>query len=248
MTSTRLPGKVLKEFGDGKPMLQVLIERLRASRHLDEIVVATTSNAADDPIVGLCESLGVSFFRGSEDDVLGRVVGAVASVHGDIIVEVTGDCPLLDPLVVDYVVDAYLENYPTFEYVCNTGLGDLAQHTIPLGMDVQVFAFNDLKRISTVTADPDDREHVSLFFYRDGGRNNYRLLNVPIPEQWRRAYPVRLTVDTAEDLAALRKIYEALHATKTIFTLADILNFCDAHHEIVEINSNVKQNRPAGFK
>jgi len=248
MTSKRLPGKVLKEFCDGKPMLQVLIERLGASRHVNEIVVATTTNVADEPIVSLCQRMGVSFFRGSEDDVLGRVVGAVASVHGDIIVEVTGDCPLLDPLVVDYVVDSYLQNYPKFDYVCNTGLGDLAQHAIPLGMDVQVFTYKDLERISTRTDDPDDREHVSLFFYRDGGRNQYSLLNVPIPGQWRKDYPVRLTVDTAEDFLVIQKIYESLHARKKFFTLEDILNFCDEHREIVEINSNVKQNRPAGFK
>lgn len=247
MTSKRLPGKVLKEFCDGKPMLQVLIERLRASRYLADIVVATTNNTTDDPIVRLCEGMGVSYFRGSEEDVLGRVIGAVASVAGDIIVEVTGDCPVLDPVVVDYVIESYLSNYPKFDYVCNTGLGDLEQHAIPLGMDVQVFTYQDLARIGSLSTDPDDREHVSLYFYRDGGCNHYSLLNVPIPERWRRGYPVRLTVDTAEDYLVVQKIYESLHASN-VFTLEEILNFCDTHPEIVAMNANVKQNRPAGFK
>lgn len=246
MTSTRLPGKVLKTVGHGKPLLKLLIERLRQSDYVDEIVVATTLNSSDDPVEELCRQSGVAFSRGSEEDVLGRVVGAVESVAGDIVVEITGDCPFMDPNVVDYVTEHFLKNYPKYDYVCNTGLGDLRNHIIPLGMDVQVFRFEDLKKIAQITDDPDDREHVSLYFYRDQ-KETYSLLNVEIPTRWRRDYPVRLTVDTAEDYLFIKTLYDYLTSEKDNFTLEDILKFCDSHPEIVEINSHVEQNKPAGF-
>ena len=102
MTSSRLPGKVLM-LADGKPLLQHMIERIQKSKLVDEIVVATTVNASDMPIVHLCEQLGIKAFRGSEDDVLQRVLDAQASVNSDVIVELTGDCPLIDPEVIDLV-------------------------------------------------------------------------------------------------------------------------------------------------
>ncbi|MCK5232519.1 MAG: glycosyltransferase family protein [Desulfobulbaceae bacterium] len=247
MTSTRLPGKVLKTVGDGKSLLQILIERLQRSLYIDEIVVATTTNDTDNPIEDLCRQIGVAVFRGSENDVLSRVVGAVASIKGDIIIEITGDCPLMDPLVVDYVVEAFFEHYPRYDYVCNTGLGNLHHHVVPIGMDVQVFSYKDLYKISNITTDPDDREHVSLFFYRDG-KKKYSLLNVDIPGKWQRDYSVRLTVDTGEDFQAVSAIYDHLVKLKDDFSLEEILNFCDAHPEITGVNNHVKQKKPPGFK
>ena len=104
MTSSRLPGKVLMEI-NGKPVLEILIDRLKRSKYINEIVIATSSNDADDRIEELGKELNVAVFRGSEDDVLGRVVGAVETLKGDIIVEITGDCPLMDPEVMDSVIE-----------------------------------------------------------------------------------------------------------------------------------------------
>ena len=106
MTSTRLPGKVLLPLA-GKPALERLVERLKRSLYIDEIVVATTTNQTDEPIVELCESLGVKYFRGSELDVLKRVLGAAESVRADIIVEITGDCPLMDWRIVDRGIEEF---------------------------------------------------------------------------------------------------------------------------------------------
>ena len=245
MTSSRLPGKVLKPVL-GEPFLKVLVERLKRSRYLDAIVIATTINPTDEPIARLARQLGVSVFRGSEEDVLGRVVGAVESVGGDIIVEITGDCPLMDPRVVDHVLENYIRDFPKYDYVCNTGAGDKSLREIPIGMDVQVFSFNDLKKIAAVTKDPEDREHVSLYFYRTG-KARYSIKNVSIPSEWKREYPVRLTLDAPEDYQFLQTIYERLVERSAYFTLEDILTLCDQAPDILRINSLVVQRRPTGI-
>lgn len=244
MTSSRLPGKVLLPIGK-KPALQVLVERLRRVKQIDEIVIATTVNKTDDAIEDLGKRLGVSVFRGSEEDVLGRVVGAVDSVKGDIIVEITGDCPLMDPKVVEYMIDCYVNE--KYDYVTNNGAGDSTVREIPIGMDVQVFSYKNLKQIADSTTDPEDREHVSLYFYR-GGRNIFKIKNAEIRDSWKRKYPVRLTLDTQEDLELIRMIHDTLVVKSEFFGLDDILTLCDKQPDILEINSAVKQKRPTGTR
>jgi spore coat polysaccharide biosynthesis protein SpsF (cytidylyltransferase family) len=239
MGSSRLPGKVLMELG-GKPVLQVLAERLSLSKYIDEIIIATTINPGDDKIAEFGKEMNIHVFRGSEEDVLGRVVGAVESVKGEIIVEITGDCPLMDPGVVDSVLDEYFNNYPEYDYVTNIGYIKDHIREIPLGMDVRVFTFKDLKHISGITDDPEDREHVSLYFFRTG-KDKYKLFNVSIPEKWKRDYNPRLCLDTKEDYEVIKKIYESLIKEKKDFNLEDILNFTDKNRDIVRINSEVKQ-------
>ena len=239
MSSSRLPGKVLMEAG-GKSMLQILIERLSRSKYIDEIIIATTESKADDSIEELCKLLNIYVFRGSEDDVLGRVVGAVESVNGDVIVEITGDCPLMDPEVADDVIEMFVNNYPKYDYVTNIGYVGDEKREIPVGMDVRVFTFKDLKHISGITNDSEDREHVSLYFFR-GGKDKYKLCNVKIPAKWKRDYNPRLTLDTEEDFEFIKKIYCDLTETKTDFNLEDILNYLDANRELLSINSDILQ-------
>ncbi|MBS1517239.1 MAG: glycosyltransferase family protein [Bacteroidetes bacterium] len=239
MTSSRLPGKVLMEI-NGKPVLQLLTERLKKSDYIDEIVIATTSNASDDKVEELGKKLNVSVFRGSEDDVLGRVVGAVESVKGDIIIEITGDCPLMDPKVIDMVTGEFLERYPEYDYVTNIGYVNNEIREIPIGMDVRVFTYSDLKHISQITDDPEDREHVSLYFFRTG-KDKYKLLNIKTPPEWKREYSVRLALDTKEDLEFIRKIHGELSKVSEDFGLTEILNLLDSNRHLLEINSEVKQ-------
>ena len=224
----------------GKPVLQILIERLSKSKYIDEIIIASTTNSLDDKIEALGNRLNIKTYRGSEDDVLGRVVGAVESVRGDIIVEITGDCPLMDADVVDNVIEEYMENYPRYDYVTNIGYVHDQVREIPLGMDVRVFTFKDLKEISEITNDPEDREHVSLYFFRTG-KDKYKLHNVKVPEKWKRSYNPRLCLDTSEDLEVIKIIYVAMFRQKEDFGLEDILNFLDNNREAAEINSGVIQ-------
>lgn len=241
MSSSRLPGKVLKLI-EGKPALQILTERLSKSKLIDEIIFAATENPLDDELEDFGKQIGIFTYRGSEDDVLGRVVNAVESVRGDIIVEITGDCPLIDSGVVDYVISNYANNFPRYDYVTNIGYVGNEKREIPIGMDVRVFSFKDLKHISEITNDPEDREHVSLYFFRTG-KEKYRLFNVDTPDKWKRSYNPRLCLDTAEDLELIKKIFTALMKKNgdCSFSLEEILNFLDNHRELLEINSGVVQ-------
>jgi spore coat polysaccharide biosynthesis protein SpsF len=232
MSSTRLPGKVLRPIL-GKPMLELLVERLERARQLDHIVIATTTNPGDRAIAELCRHLGIGCFRGSEDDVLDRVLRAAQHAQADVIVEITGDCPLIDPDIVDELVDVFKNN--GFDYVSNN-----RERTYPLGLDTQVFPTKVLEEVARLTQDPVDHEHVSLYIYEHPER--FRLHNVPgdLPERYR---DIRLTVDTAEDLALIAQIYESLYPAKPAFTLRDVLALFDGKPELREVNRAIQQKR-----
>lgn len=213
MTSTRLPGKVLMESA-GKPMLELMVERLHRVPRLDGIIIATTTNAADDPVAALADRLGVGCYRGSEHDVLSRVLEAARTNDVDIIVQTTGDCPLIDPKIVSAVIDTYLDG--NADYVSNA----LAPRSFPVGMDTQVFASDVLADVASRTDDPDDREHVSLFIYNNP--ELYRIKSVRAPAAYC-APEIRLTLDTPEDLTLIRDVFERLYYKDPAFGLADIL-------------------------
>ena len=141
MSSTRLPGKVLKTV-IGKTLLEYQIERLRRVKSADRIVIATTDKQAEQPIVDLCDQLGISCFRGSETDVLARYYGAAAAHNADVVVRITSDCPLIDPAVVDRVIRFYQEHRSDYDYATNTLEPEL---TYPRGMDTEIFSFQSLK-------------------------------------------------------------------------------------------------------
>lgn len=228
MTSTRLPGKVLADLG-GAPALAVLVDRLAMVPELDNIVIATTANATDDPIEALARRLGVGMWRGSEEDVLQRVLDAAIAHDVDVIVEVTGDCPLSDPAIVGKVIRHYRDN--GVDYVSN-----VLKRTYPIGMDVQVFSTAVLTDVARRTADPVDHEHVSLFIYRHP--EIYSLANVEAPPGEARP-DLRLTLDTPEDLELLRRVHRALQPGGAGYPLSRMLEFLDAHDEVGRINAHV---------
>jgi spore coat polysaccharide biosynthesis protein SpsF len=231
MTSSRLPGKVLLEAA-GKPLLAHMIERLRRARTLDAIVIATTEEASSDPIVALAEELGVGCFRGSEDDVLGRVLGAARAHAAELIVETTGDCPLIDPGVVDLIVERFRDG--GVDYCSNT-----LERTYPRGMDVQAFPFAVLEEVDRLTDDPADREHVSLYIYEHPERYELRSVRSERPETGE----LRLTVDTPDDLALIRAVFDELYPKDPAFGLDDILALLDARPDLAELNRHVEQKR-----
>lgn len=153
MTSTRLPGKVLMKVGKIS-FLEILLKRLQRVKKIDDIIIATTTNTFDDPIIELAKVLNIGYFRGLEEDVLSRVLSATKEYKTDIIVEITGDCPLIDPEIVSQVIDLYLIN--DCDYVCN-----IEPVTFPIGMDVQVFSTELLDIYDKEGKTPEDREHVS---------------------------------------------------------------------------------------
>lgn len=228
MRSSRLPGKVLLP-AVGKPMLELLIERLRQARRIDAIVVATTENPADDALEELARRLGVGCFRGSEEDVLDRVLRAAQSVQADAIVEITGDCPLIDPEVVDQLVSVY--GTKRYDYVAN-----FLKRTYPAGLDNQVFGTALLAEVARLTQDPADREHVSLYIYEHPER--YKLYNVEsgLPEKY---WDLRLTLDTPEDYQLIATIYEELYPKNPAFRLGDVLCLFDRRPELASLNAQI---------
>jgi spore coat polysaccharide biosynthesis protein SpsF len=229
MTSSRLPGKVLLPAA-GKPLLEHMIERLRRVEQLDEIVIATTEDASSEPLQALASRLGVGCFRGSEDDVLARVLGAAQAYDAELIVETTGDCPLIDPATVDLVISRFHE--AGVDYCANN-----LERTYPRGMDAQAFPTAVLAEVDTRTDDPSDREHVSLYIYEHPERYKLHSVTSDRPETG----ALRLTVDTPEDYELVKTVFEALYPAKPDFSLQDILALFDARPELADVNRHVEQ-------
>lgn len=228
MTSTRLPGKVMLPLA-GEPLLMRQVERLRRVRSVDGIVVATTLNATDEPLVALCSELGLPCFRGSEHDVLSRFAGAALRHQVDVVVRVTSDCPLIDPALIDLVVDAY--SGTGSDYVSN-----MMPPTWPYGMAVEVFSSGALHEACAEATAPAEREHVTPFIYWRPER--YRLRNVESPVNLGHH---RWTVDTPEDYELVRLLFEQLYPRSPEFSMQDVLSLIDAHPHWFRINQHVQQ-------
>lgn len=233
MSATRLPGKVLMPLA-GKPALERLIERMKRSRYLDEIVVATTMNDSDDPIVDSAKRLGVKYFRGSENDVLSRVLNAAKSADGDIIVEITGDCPLTDWRLIDRGIEEFFSG--DYDYAANT-----IKRSYPDGFDVEVFPVSVLDRVGKMTDDPIDRVHVSYYIYNHP--EIFRLLNW-MPEKECYWPDLRVTLDEKADYELLNAIFEALLPVNEDFSVRDVVNLLRNNPQMLEINKYVKTKNP----
>lgn len=229
MGSTRLPGKVLLDLA-GEPMLARVVNRTRRARTLDEVVVATTVQPLDDAIVRLCAERRWLCFRGSEDDVLDRYYRAAVAYKADVIVRITSDCPLIEPEIVDQVVREFLNLQPEVDYACNV----LPRRTFPRGLDTEVMRFDVLERAWREDRNPAWREHVTPYIWR-----NPELFRIHgITNEMDYSY-MRWTVDTLEDLAFVRCIYE--HFGHDRFSWREVLVVLDEHPEWLQINQHVQQ-------
>jgi spore coat polysaccharide biosynthesis protein SpsF len=228
MTSSRLPGKVLMKAG-GKPLLQILVERLQQAAGVDEVVVATTTNATDDPIVALADHLKVGSFRGSEHDVLARVCGALKAARADICVEITGDSPLVDPRIVEEVLAAYHATASQHPYVSNSD----PHRSVPVGLDVQVMSASALQALADQTNDPADREHVSYGFYRPEAGNKWSPRYVQ-HESARGGENLLVTLDYLEDYTLIRAIHEALSPATPLYLAPQIIQWIHDNPELHE--------------
>jgi spore coat polysaccharide biosynthesis protein SpsF len=232
MTSTRLPGKVLREVL-GKPLLAYQLERMRRARSLARIVIATTTNATDDPIAAFCAREGCDVVRGPEDDVLARYAQAVQAFPAATVVRMTSDCPLMEPALIDQAVARFAQ--AGCDYLSN-----MLQPTWPYGLAVEVFTRESLLAAAAEARDPREREHVTPFLYWRPERFRLESLTTSpdlSSERW--------TVDTAEDFELVRRILEALYPQRPAFGTADVLALLDAHPDWRKINAHVAQ-RSAG--
>lgn len=227
MGSTRLPGKALKDI-HGRSMLARVVRRAGRSALIDKLVVATTEKKTDDVIVSECDSLGISCFRGSEDDVLDRYYQAARAFSADSIVRITSDCPLIDPEIIDRVVQAFLDNGP--DYASNT-----IESTYPRGLDVEVFTFDALKKAWRDASADFQHVHVTPYIYQHPGQ--FRILPVSGEENWSN---YRWTVDTREDLTLVRAVYEKIDRDD-YFSWRDVLELFRKEPNLAELNRHIRQ-------
>ena len=230
MTSTRLPGKVLLPAG-GQPMLKHLVDRLRQVSSLQAIVLATTVNCTDDCLEGFAQKEDIACFRGSEEDVMGRVIGAADSVQADIVVEITGDCPVIDPLIVEQTIQMFRHN--SCEYASNSLF-----RSYPDGMDTQVFALETLKRSAALTNEPLDREHVTLHICNHPDLFRHVILVAPPDLYWP---GLGLTLDEQDDYELLKNLIEYFGPSKPYFSCGEIIGLLRTRPEWVAINQGVRR-------
>jgi len=233
MTSSRLPGKVLMPIL-GRPSLELMIERVKNSRYIDEIVIATTTNEKDDAIEKLGNFLGVKVYRGSENDVLVRVLGAAESVNSDLLVKLTGDCPLIDPIIIDQTITAHLSG--DYDYTSNL----LNERTFAIGLDTEVLPIETLRKVEKLTSEPIDRTHVTCYIYHNP--QHFKLHGI-VANAHTQSGDLRITLDTKEDYDLISKVYETLYPINKIFDAKDIISLLRANSELKNINAHVKQKK-----
>ena len=252
MASTRLPGKVLLDLA-GKPMLVRVVERLGQSKMIDSILVATTREPSDDPIEELCSQQGYKCYRGSLNDVLDRFYQGACQEKADVIVRITADCPVLDPVLVDETIRAFLgkDSAPkNLDFAANR-LPPPLQRTYPIGLDTEVCSFAALEKAWQEADKAYHREHVMPFLY-EGIQPVQSLVKKDAPGYWelfvsQRGFRIlllnykqdygsyRWTVDTPADLLLLQRIFEYF-GDRNEFSWVDVLEFVNQNPEISQIN------------
>ena len=224
MTSTRFPGKVLAPLL-GEPMIRRQLERVSRSAKIDELIVATSTDPSDDPLVEVLRSAGYTVFRGSLDDVLARFIGAIdafesaTGLHADVVVRLTADCPLASPQVIDDVIRTF--ESAEFDYLSNT-----MTPTYPDGLDAEVVRARVLREVASIAIDPPEREHVTLGVYR---RDAIYAIGNHADE--RNNSDMRWTVDTPEDFSFVSQVYEELYPSNPNFEYDDVLNYLRKYPE-----------------
>ena len=226
MGSERLPGKVLLDI-EGQTMLERVVRRIQRSSSIDDVVIATTDRPADVVVAGEAEKIGVKVVRGDEDDVLDRFRQAAIESGAATIVRVSADSPLVDPEVIDMVVDAFLSH--DVDYASNK-----LEPSFPLGLDVEAFSRDALESAWQDAAEPYERSHVTVRMYSSA--SSMRLLPVtttPDRHGW------RWTVDTAEDLEFARQVFRRMGGGND-FSWRDVVSLIEANPELAAINSHLR--------
>jgi spore coat polysaccharide biosynthesis protein SpsF len=227
--SKRLPDKIMKPLS-GKPILWHVVERVSYSKLIDGVVVATTTNRIDDIVDELCKKNNFSLFRGSEDDVLDRYYQCAKEYNIKNIVRITADCPLIDPNVIDIVIQYFLDN--KFDYVSNR-----IEPTYPDGLDVEVFSYETLEKTWKETTLPSDREHVTT--YIENHPERFKISNVK--QNIDLSY-LRWTVDYKKDLEVVKEIYKKLYSKKHMFLMEDVLQLLEKRPKLNKINAGIQRN------
>jgi spore coat polysaccharide biosynthesis protein SpsF len=227
MGSTRLPGKVLLDLG-GQTMLARVVRRAQRALLLNEVTVACSTLPQDNVIVKECEALGVRCFRGSDSDVLDRFHGAAATFKPDAVVRITSDCPLIEPEIIDKVIDAFLRSGA--DYASNT-----IDRSYPRGLDTEICKTSCLDRAWQEAHEPHQRVHVTPYLYE----MPHLFKNVQVRGETD-LNELRWTVDTGEDYEFVSAIYSSF-GNRDDFTWRDVLALLEAQPQLAAINQHIRQ-------
>lgn len=228
--STRLPGKIFKEIC-GKPMLWHVINRLSYSVQIDKIVIATTTASEDDSTEKFCIENRIEFFRGSVENVLSRYYESALQSGADIIIRVTSDCPMIDPAIIDKMLEQFISSGQAIDYMSN-----VVERTFPRGLDTEIMTFDTLSEAVNGAVSAFDREHVTPYIYNNPDR--FKIANFKNEKDYSR---YRLTVDTIEDFNLITRIYNELYIPAKLFLLDDIIDLMNRKPELNKINVHIKQ-------
>jgi spore coat polysaccharide biosynthesis protein SpsF len=225
MGSKRLPKKALKRIA-GRTLIEWIKYRLSFCQEVDQIVLSTADNKVNDPLAKLAESIGLEYFRGSEMDLVQRIHGTAEKFSADTIIRITGDCPLVDPELVDKMVRIYRQKFPDIDYVAN-----ILPPTFPDGMDIEIISRKTLNKLDREVRDSLYREWITTTIMENP--QNFKIYNFTNKDNL--SY-LRLTVDYPEDFELAKIIFTKLHKEGKIFTLKDILDLFKKEPELVKIN------------
>lgn len=223
MGSSRLPGKVMKEIC-GKPMIEILLERLSLSKKLDEIVLAVSDQPENILLLDYVSQLGFKVFQGSEENVLERYFQAAAALKPRNIVRITADCPLIDPFLVDLVVEDFEKK--NVDYLSN-----IYPRSFPKGLDTEIFTFQALKKAFDETSSTYNCEHVTPYI-RESGK--FKVGNYSNEKDWSN---LRWTVDWLEDFQLIKKIFE-FFTPNLVFSWQDVMMMREANPDLFRINEH----------
>jgi spore coat polysaccharide biosynthesis protein SpsF len=235
-SSTRLPKKVLKElpYGSRITVLQQVIRRLKRSKRIEEIIVATTTNVEDKAIVKIAQSENVKWFRGSKEDVLSRYYLAAKKNKLDTILRITSDCPCIDPEIIDVIIGKHLRTKS--DYTTNT-----LKRTFPHGIDIEVINFTTLEKAFLEAKQDYEREHVSPYIYKTRP-DLFQINSVKAPKRLQ-ALDIRVTLDTEEDYVLLCAIFDYLYPRNKFFSTENIIDLFKKKPWLKLINKNIIQKK-----
>lgn len=231
MGSSRLPGKVLLPLA-GQPLLVRMVERVQRARLAGTVVVATTTEPADDALAAMCAAHGLPCFRGDALDLLDRHYQAARHYGAAVVLKIPSDCPLIDPAVIDQVLGVYLDDPEAYDFVSN-----LHPATFPDGNDVEIMRFSALETAWREARRPLEREHTTPYFWENPER--FRLANVRWESGNDFSMSHRWTIDYPEDYAFIAAVYEALYYQNPAFGLVDVLQLTDARPDIAQLNAHL---------
>ena len=233
MGSTRLPGKVLLQIKD-KPILWHIVNRLKFSKYINSVVISTSTSQADDDIELFAKKNNIDYFRGSENDVLDRMYKTALKFSADIIIRITGDCPFVDPLLIDELIKLFnSKKYDRIGIATGAGAIYMKENKYPDGLDAECFSFETLKETWKNAKSPVDREHVTPYMWKVKGR--FRNGNLFSKKDYSN---IRLTLDHKEDFNLIEKIYDGLYKEDECFALKDIIKFIESNPNLIEMNKD----------